>query len=627
MSRTAKFAAIWPLVAAIACDNPSEPKPKNPADALPPSITVTSPARGAMLEGGTYDPSPVTVAGEACHESSPITSLSVNGVSVTVSGDQLCEDFSVALDSPWGMTGVTVIAQNKLGREATDARAFLRSPTYYPAVLTRDINARLTPGALMRFTSFGTNKILAPINGAAGPFALGSLIANPIQNTEPAQPPCIIGRLPTTVTGYRVERGTVSTPVPVINAVVVGQQTLQYTVRFSNVTMPVTVTGYAKTSCASVLTSSTSGSIAENVTSTVNAITGIRPTTGGITSGVTVAGTNASGVTINLNLDGITFLTAEQKAGIMSLLYFVFTESISDEVENITRVRFAGEFLKLPASVMLPARNLTEIGLDLDAVVGEFSLTNGGMTFGFATQVVPLTPRTGDAPAKGSIRTAPAARPVGDSPTDIAYGVNYDFLNAILWAAWQGGSFDAADLATLVGNAPGLTLSLRSLMPPVITRADAGAIRISWGDVQLSGTIDPAVFRLAGETATAPVNVEAHANVVVDGTLGLDAPSGRLLLLQSASNATVQLNHVATVKLDDNAIQSAIRDALQNGAIQLLRPVIRAIPIGEAVLASFANFPPGTTIPVWESGVKRAVDYEYVWGRIQSSAPAPAPQR
>ena len=62
-----------------------------------------------MLVSGTYDPSPVTVTGEACHESQPITSLSVNGTTVSVSGDQLCEDFSVTVDSPWGMTAITVI--------------------------------------------------------------------------------------------------------------------------------------------------------------------------------------------------------------------------------------------------------------------------------------------------------------------------------------------------------------------------------------------------------------------------------------------------------------------------------------------------------------------------------------
>lgn len=604
------------LALGACADGGTDPRP-NPADAVPPAITISSPAHGAMLTSGTYDPATVTVSGEACHESSPITSLTVNGANVAVSGDEMCESFSVTVDSPWGMTPVTVVARNALGREATHVQAFLRSPRYFAPRFSIDAAARDSTAALVRITPQGLNKIQAAIVAASPPFVLGTSIPDPIANTEPIQPFCVTTR--TTRTGYRINHGTVSASAPQFDMAIVNAPTVRYQMLFPAVSMPLTVIGYSKTACEDVVTATVTGTVSARVTGVMTVNIGVVPDVGGAQVRVGTIDGLLSNLTINLNLDAISFLSATQKSEILAVIAAQYESSLRAEVAAMIRVKLGDHLGEVLESMVLGTNRLEDIGLRADFTADALTFRNSGVLLAYWSQVFPESPRSGAAPAQGSIRTAEEVWPIIDAAADISYEVSNDMLNQIFWAAWQGGLFDAANLTADLPAVPGLSLSMRSLLPPVVMR-NAGAIRIGWGDIQLTAMVDPAIFGEEGETSTTPVPATAYANVTMEAQLGYDSIAGTVVLDDATIGVTVGMPNVPGVSVDVAAVRAAIRGLLVQAAPEMLGRVVAATPIAQSVLTGFANWPADTRLAVWLNGAGPAADFHQIRGVIQNPA-------
>ena len=598
------------------CSGGTEPDPPHPADAHRPTIAITSPARGAMLMSGTTDPSPVAVTGEACHESQVITSLTINGVAQSVGGDAHCETFSTTVNSSWGLSTITVVARNALGREATHVQSWLRAPEYFPPLLTADPGGRIATAALLRFNPTGVVKLQSLVGGLASPFSLGTTLPDPLVNAEPAQPICIIGGRPVTETGYRVHKGTVTVGMVQPSSQIIDAQTMRHAVNFGGIVVPLTVTGYRKTSCQAVETATATGSM------TLQSVVGRSDITFGVgASGFTttsriVAGTVGTTV-VNLDLSGISFLTAADRDAIVSQIVPLVTGALGNEVDIIVHQRFTLEFGRLVTASHLPEQRMNAAGLDLVHAANVVFFQNQGLTIGFGAQAVPQAPRPGAPPERGSIRNTLASWPALNPLSDVGFAVTDDLLNQVFWAAWQAGRLDDADLA---GTAAGLSLSMRSLLPPVLSRAAGGRVRIGWGDAQLEATIDPAVFGSVEETSTTPVTVRAYAATIVDAVPTYDSLAGTFALSDVRTEIALQIDEHPDVSLNDAAVRAAIRAAVDAAARERVAAILAATPVAQVALAGFA-FPATFRLPVWFNGLTREANLDRIDGAIAAPVP------
>ena len=85
------------------------------------------------------------------------------------------------------------------------------------------------------------------------------------------------------------------------------------------------------------------------------------------------------------------------------------------------------------------------------------------------------------------------ALPAFPTGYELGLGLKDDLLNQVLWALWYGGAMDFPDLTALAGDVgvPGVSLSLRADLPPVLMRGQNGwNTRVGLGDVYVHATVD-----------------------------------------------------------------------------------------------------------------------------------------
>jgi len=106
-------------------DTPSSPEAPQLTPPAPTSVVeVTSPPRGGMVQDGTLDVSPISLSGSAYDSVSTVTSLTIGGQSVSLSGTPPCLDFTTQMDSRWGLNIITGSARNEAGTTMTLAQSY-----------------------------------------------------------------------------------------------------------------------------------------------------------------------------------------------------------------------------------------------------------------------------------------------------------------------------------------------------------------------------------------------------------------------------------------------------------------------------------------------------------------------
>ncbi len=110
------------------------------SDKVAPQLTITSPDRGTLLEGGE-----VVVRGQVADLDSGIGEVAVNGVAAQVASDGT---FTATLTVPPGITVLETIARDRAGNQSRDVRALL-SGTFATVdqSVGQAVAARLGPGA------------------------------------------------------------------------------------------------------------------------------------------------------------------------------------------------------------------------------------------------------------------------------------------------------------------------------------------------------------------------------------------------------------------------------------------------------------------------------------------------
>ena len=585
----------------------------------PPVITITSPVRAAMLQTGTFDPAPIAISGEACDANFPITGLTVNGVDVPVAGTQLCEPFNVTQTSAWGMTMIDVSARNARGRSARRVQSYLRGPEYYAPslsfddILTFDPTNDVANATLVRFEATGVSKLRAVIPSvlAAASTAIGSSIPNPMANTWRNPLRC---SATTTARGYRVDHGTPSSALKELTPVVLSDQHLRFTAYF-RVAVPLTVTGYLRSGCNPVQTTTRFGSVYdEDITVHGDMTFGVIPDIGGADVRLATVSINDFNPVTSINLLQAG-LTAAQVAEIRALIQTQFASHVqSDLVAAMQTTNTLGDFLE---SFTLPSDRLRALGLSFTHAARAVYMHHGMIDVGFAAQVVPTTPRAGTAPRRGAIRKA-LVSPVEATAADVDYYVGDNLLNQMLWAAWQAGHFDAADITQLTGAVPGLNLQITSALPPVMmTTTGSDRMQFGWGDVRFTATIDPAVFGLPPSESAAPIVMRAYGSISLEALVQYDAATHALVLSDANPTAHVQLAATGNRVIDETAVEQQIANVLEAAASRLIASVVAATPLPVADWSGHGGAAPGTPFLLQNTSIIRShATYHLVTGAI-----------
>jgi hypothetical protein len=204
----------------------------------------------------------------------------------------------------------------------------------------------------------------------------------------------------------------------------------------------------------------------------------------------------------------------------------------------------------------------------------------GTLDLGASTQIRPATvPASPPASAFGPIRTG-AAPPALD-PTQYAAGLSDDVINQLLWAAWQAGAFDVADVGTFTGVAvPGATLALHATLPPVVMPGSGGAmIDAGFGDIRVTGMVDPAVYAVPGMIVPPdPVPFEAFASVAAGLNFGYDASNHALAVAGTGAQVSLEPGALPAF-VDEDALAAALASAVETAVGKLLSEAVAAVPL------------------------------------------------
>lgn len=633
-------------------------------DSTGPVLGVTSPARAAMLPTGPNTDLDIGIAGSATDAVSAIVDLTLNGAGLPVSGANLTEPVVGTASSRWGLTIITGSATDACGNRSVLAQSFLRSGAYFNASLAPDPGARAAQGILAQLNqSVLDDGNRSTLNDIA---SIGETI---IRTTDwngliPADPPlasndtsgrrcsagCCFWCDTWVDADYELRRDanrSIYIEGPYITSLTAVDGGLAFDVLIGQADFPLTLwardrectCGIGPTTIASFSTTGTAGA------DWVRATGALQVSLSGGVPRAAVASMSLSTGGLYVSIGCASWLQWACD-GFTDLLISVFEPTIedalagaiSDQIPPLVEGMLGGFAIESGLEIPPPMSMHLELASGLDRVVfcgpsagiakpAECPATSpdpGYGQLGLYSQLYPGARGAGiPSDALGAIRKDGALPAFSASAYSFGMGLKDDLLNQVLWALWYGGGLDldAADLAPLVSGTgvPGISMSLRALLPPVAMPGRNGAqLELGVGDMMIDATVD-----LAALLGTASSGPPLHVGLYLSAILG-----GSLLIDQSTNVLQTQFNLQPTVAvqvyaIDDPAYQGTMSD-LFTGLMQLLLPsilggVMASFPIPEINLGNIANLPTGTDA-VWTltgAQIDRASDYYRITGSLQ----------
>lgn len=599
-------AGVLIVLASCSKNNPSAPQTNKTPTSTTSSVNVLHPARAEAVQSGNFGTSPVDLSGTACDSVSTMTSLTLNGVSVPLTGSPPCLDFASQMDTRWGVNIITGTATNRAGAKSRVVQSFLRSPQYSASVSTPASASRNAPSATNEVPSglyVQMNQELID-DGTRGDFDdLTSLLdaklaATPLNSLVPTvlQPPpgthtcsCVFPLPDVTVhyTGYGVTRGAMTGNMYVnyLRAVDGG---LAMDVILTNVSAPITVTGYADPGCA---VDCVSGEISASASGTVGAgsigVTGtvdISQSGGVLQVTIPALNVNITDPTLVLDTGPLQPLIGYiDVSSLSATILSTFEKQIKAGLNAMTASlipQLIGNYLnsfEFPSQVTLPPpmNTILEIGTTFDVIDFHGPYPNGYGDLGFSMSVMPHTyhwptvhgsvERNGDVPSFDPTQYA------------LGEGLKDDLLNRFLWAAWAGGAFSLQGPSASLGcNIPDAgNLEIEALEPPVVMPGTNGhQIDIGLGDLRLQ---TDAASQPGGTTPAD--NIAMDASTIVGATVTLDTSTNKFALTVQ-DNVTVHLQiYDAPEGADRDALAAQFHPALACMITQILKAVVGAIPV------------------------------------------------
>jgi hypothetical protein len=563
----------------------------------PPVITITSPVRhaagvpeagqpGAFLQQGTLLPSPVEITGTACHVRYPITELEVAGVSVPVTGTNLCEPFSVTQQSRWGLSIITGTARNARGRVGTVVQSYARSPEYYESPLDAP-GAVIIPGFFTRINQPALDDgNRATVNDIAG------FLESRLSTLNAVIPPTSL--VPCSeVIESRITGGRIYQSIRV------------HSIRSSAEGLAIDVSLLAPR--LNLFTRAELNFFDGNCT-------GGREGEGSITASAirfratavpstTPTGEGAFHLThirvdvSDLNSDVgfpvadflIDMISAAAQSFVGDFVVDLMTPTISDLLESFLPVSWQKD-VPLNSAVMRVTGRLS-------AASSGGAAPNGFLQFGLSAQVEDLIQDPSVRATRGAIRAlcmwelGVGRCPGGSHPVppfsatayEAAFSVHQDMFNAAFWAAWRAGAFNLVDVGALplVGPLAAQSMSAQATLPPISMASgdDPTTYEMAWGDIRVRSTFDPATI---GAPAGAPIMVESWVSAVVRANMAVDQAAGRLSMTDVTSEIHVQLI-TGTLGISDAAVRAAVEADVRAMITRLSRDALSIVPVDLSV--------------------------------------------
>lgn len=609
--RRARSATTIGLALLTSCgDDPARPEER----ASRPAFTISSPARGDMLQSGTLETSSITVTGEVCDPSDNIAGLTLNGIAIPVTGTSRCQSFSVAQPSRWGLTTITGEARNTRGRTTRLARSFLRGPTYFPPADNADASARVPRGISAHLTQAVLDPGVAAIawqytNRVSWDafFPVGEVWVH--VPSEPISYDCFGVTVPSRTTGYFMRRHLsparrVLAPDLSVHASARQGNHLDFSVRMQ-LDVPVQINATLNLGC-----------LGYESTGTVNGSVGADALEFGWSVGLGIQQLGVGRDTVRSFMTSLTTNYGTQ--------YFAFSfppAYPTDLWRSIAYDRFElGVDMVVDHTLMqqvVPALEQLLSGLAplsppaapspglLPAIVARPDSLGSGTGLISVTSAVQLHPtavRSGPTAARGALRrdgeTPNAATLQGSA---FGTGIKDDVVNQFFWSAWRGGAFDGTGtLAPQCQNAvPGVTVSSYALLPPVLMAGAGDSVTIGFGDLRLTGTVGA-------------VSVELYASNRMAGTLGIGAPDALTITFDAADET-----HMEITAISDSTALDAMPAALAPYVACLTRTMgrlaIESVPLPVFLQPSV----PGLSTTPWRPGnptVARSGNYTVLRG-------------
>ncbi|MCA9514393.1 MAG: hypothetical protein KC635_05580, partial [Myxococcales bacterium] len=580
-----------------------------------PTITVTSPVRGATIQGASAS-STVTVSGTVVSGAGSITSLKVNGVTTSV--NSATGAFSRSITPTEGGNTLIIEATDALGTQRRHVSSFLWSTGYHKPTTPRNGIVAEGVGVWLGKNAIDDNSRSLPPNDLGTIFELvlksfdiSGLIPSPAAHNADAGG--LVGKYDVYLTNFTY------TPPTVALKPISGGLNMRATIRNGRMNVravktcsagffdcwgPSPVTGYI-----------TFSSIVIDLDVSISASSGHDVVVGVPRAVVTING-------VDTHIDGV----------LGPLLDFVLGFFIDDLVDNIEDafasqikpvlqplVRDALRALAFTTSFDVPkVQGGGNIGVDVitdfQAITfntsgGRFVLRAGGY---HNPQVTPYS-NLGipDRRACGS-GTQTLANP---GVRDLELVLADDTLNQLLYAAWRGGLLEFPVPASWLQGAslpPGitnLTMTVSGMLAPTASDCGGGGLKAHIGDIKVV-----ADMRVNNQPLTAIIWASIVANVQ------LSQAGGEITAkITSISSAETQVDVVQEGLIAaEGALQDIIEEQVIGGLLTSLAGTeLGSIPLPDIDLSgALPSLPAGTGISIVPQTLYRSGGNTVVGGRL-----------
>lgn len=588
------------------------------ADTSAPIITVQSPTRSAMLAQGTLADDNIAIRGQACDSADGMSSVTVVGTSVPVSGHPTCASFDVEQASRWGLSIVTADASSKGGAADTLVQAYLRSPTYLPAASSPGSETTLSfPDAVPTASELQLNQPVLDDGDRTTVNDLATVLQLALNGSNLSSRVKVHVDYHWWICSVTVENAGPFTSSPIqVRYLHADTSGLSAQITTTNLQLPLSMPW----SC-NLRFHTLSGTVTGTLLADKATLTTKQQITSDSTGGLRTTPKSDSLAFTNLRLvrTSPVRLLSRIIQGLTRLILKTFHSTLSNmggtAINSVLRREISS--LIRPRTISFPPPIGTAIGLrwgfdQTGGFVTGGSPGSGFVRIGLAGYFFPKS-AVGERNqlSEGAIRKDGAPPTFTTGPYDLGVGVKDDALNDFLWAAWAGGAFDFQPPSSdsCLAGLPGTATSVRAGLPPVLMPGRSGsAMDVGLGDLLVKYA-----------TADDPTAASFYVSAIGGLTIGIDSTYHRL-------TASVDPNpemHVQLASADSGVDVAGLGPDIEQAARCLYRTRIAAVvgsyPIPSLDLGSLGipGVPAGTVVGLSDATLTRAGSYWVLTGTAQ----------
>lgn len=565
-------------------------------DGTGPNIEILSPKRASMLTGSES----ITIKGKVTDTVSEITSLKINGV--TVSLDQNNE-FTTIMKAAWGLNLITAESTDKAGNTGYRSQSFIWSDTYKSFTGPRQPKAfitRLNQPVIDDGNRSTLDDLASILEKALNALDIDSYVPQVLVAESKKKV------LFTTVKYSVVKNGKVTMgPRAVTLTPVSGGLKLSLSVKA--VSVPVKAkTSVADKSATIVGDTTISGELGISF-SNGKAVVTVRSVSANVDKIKVKA---FSGILDFLNGLVTSALRGTIKSSLESAIRKALPEPIADFLNGF----------KLNSSFELPS-TLGNTKITLDSGLDTIAFDSKGATLGLAARLS-STKGIADGQLGTPIRTM--TPPTWDTSA-YAFGASFsqNFLNELFAVTWYAGalSVDMTDKLSVKGtdklpiDPTGTTLKLTALLPPLVSRGTKGRpIDFAVGDlfVELSAPI----------TGLGKVDVKGYLTAQFGANIAVNAQNEITFTLDF--NPSIFAIDIVSIKGFGSAGDlGEISKVLQTIAPEISQflsaAILKNLPLPELDLKSLAKYgiPPNTVLKLSNGKVDAKGDHFKITGDLK----------